>query len=746
VAGDLAMNTATHEALLMRGVKAHQNQHYDDAQQCYETLLQSQPQHADAHYLLGMLFLEKNQKPEAIVRFETALQASPLHPEASLSLLELYLETQQPEKAQALSQTIFTAQPVYDIALQLAQLSEQYGHLEMGFNWYAEAFQLAPQEALALKLLENSLQHPQGEKWQQPIEAFCKTLNQGSELHAKLGNLALQKGYCQKALAYYAKAEEAFPHSDVLAYNQGVCYWEMNQAPDAILHFERAIQFNPQNPNPWIGLGQAYPQINDYPKALHAFEKAKSFKPQKDHLALTCRQWMTFPCIYNTREEQQERAQTYREQTKSLKELAPEISTDFNPFSEVGLTPFYSAYLGEDLLFQQKAWGDFFHQTPWAHRYDSICEKVKEKRQKASKADEKIKVAFLSKNFQTQHTIGQLNQGLIQHLDRNRFDIMVFHTDDVRTQQNPLWSQNPTEITWVPSSDLDKTAEIILNYEADCLFYPDIGMEAFSYCSAFRRLAPLQVTTWGHPVTTGSPAIDYLIGFDAAFHENSQLGFSEAIVSLPQSLIALPPFEANQKWDRSYFGFSAQDRLYVCSQSLFKIHPEMDAFLLGILENDPRGKLVLIAGSNPIWQETLLKRWSKQTTPSTLQRIVFQPRLTPAEFIAFQSIADVLLDSFPFAGGLTSLQALSLNVPLITVASSQLSGNITAAYYQEMALDHLICQNKEEALSQALAWGNDKDLNQEIRQVIAQQKISLFNQTTGIQAFENWLENTLRQS
>lgn len=748
------MNTATHEALLIQGVKAHQNQKLDEAQQCYETLLQSQPQNIDAHYLLGMLYLDKNLKPEAITCFETALQTSPLHPEASFSLLELYLETHQPEKAHVLSLRIFTENPAPDIALPLAQISEHYGYFELGLNWYFEAFQLMPQEALALKILEIDLQYTientsHRKKWQQAIEAFCDTLQDGTELHGKLGNLALQKGYCQKALAYYTKAKEAFPHSDVLAYNQGVCYWEMNQAPEAILHFEQASQLNPDNPNPWIGLGQAYPQINHYPKAIHAFEKAKSLKPQREGLALTCRQWMTFPCIYNSQKEQQERAQGYREQTQCLTEKAEEVTADFNPFSEIALTPFYSAYLGEDLLLQQKAWGNFFHHTPWAHRYDSRCETLKEKRQNALKAGEKIKLAFVSKNFQTQHTIGQLNQGLIQHLDRNHFDIMVFHTDDVRTQRNPLWSENTTEITWLPSSDLDKTAEIILNYEADCLFYPDIGMEAFSYYNAFRHLSPLQVTTWGHPVTSGSHAIDYFIGFDAAFHENNPLDYSESLVSLPKSLIALPSFEgtltSNIKKDRSYFGFSPQETLYLCSQSLFKIHPEMDTYLLGILENDPKGKLVFIEGSNPAWQETLMKRWSMQTSPTTLQRIIFQPRLTPDEFIAFQSIADVLLDSFPFAGGLTSLQALSLNVPIITMASTQLSGNLTSAYYKEMNLAHLICQNKEEALRQALAWGKNKDLNQEIRERITQQKACLFHQTEGIRAFENWLENTLRQ-
>jgi predicted O-linked N-acetylglucosamine transferase (SPINDLY family) len=727
-------------------VKAHQNQHYAKAKKCYEALLQSQPNHPDAHYLLGMLFLEENQNQAAIASFEKTLLINPLHPEASMSLVELYLETQQPEKAQALVQSIFAAQPAYQTALQVGQWAEQFGHQEMSLHWYYAAFQQAPQEVLALKLLEAHVQHPQKVQWHQDIEAYADTLLVGSELHVKLGNSALQNGYCLKALAYYAKAEAAFPDSDILAYNQGVCYWEMNQAPKAILHFERACQINPNNQKAWLGLGQAYPQVNHYAKAVHAFEKAKAHSPLKTNLALTCRQWMTFPCIYQSKEEVQERISAYQSQTESLTELAQEIPSDWNPFGEIGLTPFYSAYFAADTYIHQKAWGDFFNQVPWIHRYDSACQALQEKRKKALTSGQKIKLAFLSRNFQPQHTIGILNQGLLQHLDRSRFEVMVFHTNDVRTQQNPLWSENPSEMTWVPYADLDQTAESILNYEADCLFYPDIGMDAFSYFSAFRRLAPLQLTTWGHPVTTGSQAIDYFIGYDAAFHPVNQHTFSESIVSLRQSLVNLSPLMSNPQMDRSYFGYSPHDNLYICSQSLFKIHPNMDPYLLGILENDPQGKLVLIAGSNPTWQETLLTRWSKQASKEIIQRIIFQPRLTPEEFIAFQGITDVLLDSFPFAGGLTSIQGLSLNVPLITMTSEQLKGSLSPALYQEMNLGHFVCRNQDEALRQALEWGQNKDLNQEVRTIIAEQKSLLFEQTEGISAFENWLEATLMKS
>ena len=66
-------------------------------------------------------------------------------------------------------------------------------------------------------------------------------------------------------------------------------------------------------------------------------------------------------------------------------------------------------------------------------------------------------------------------------------------------------------------------SQIISDLKLHVLFYPDIGMEPFTYFLSFSRLAPVQAVTHGHPCTTGVPEIDYFVRF-VGYVMNTYLG------------------------------------------------------------------------------------------------------------------------------------------------------------------------------------------------------------------------------
>ena len=47
-------------------------------------------------------------------------------------------------------------------------------------------------------------------------------------------------------------------------------------------------------------------------------------------------------------------------------------------------------------------------------------------------------------------------------------------------------------------------------------------------------------------------------------------------------------------------------------------------------------------------------------------------------------VSDVVLDTFPFGGGVTSLQTLAMGAPLVTLPSRFLRGRLTLALYRQM--------------------------------------------------------------
>ena len=123
--------------------------------------------------------------------------------------------------------------------------------------------------------------------------------------------------------------------------------------------------------------------------------------------------------------------------------------------------------------------------------------------------------------------------GLLAHLHaREDCLIYLFHAvtpqdDDLRCEIEAL-----VDSSIVLPGDLQAAREAISEARLDVLFYPDIGMDPVTYFLAQARLAPVQCATWGHPVTTGMPTIDYFLSCDAAEPEGAETHYSEILVRL----------------------------------------------------------------------------------------------------------------------------------------------------------------------------------------------------------------------
>ena len=116
-------------------------------------------------------------------------------------------------------------------------------------------------------------------------------------------------------------------------------------------------------------------------------------------------------------------------------------------------------------------------------------------------------------NFFNKHTISKLFKGLIINLDKSLFDVNIFYLDNGKgLDQEFLNNEKGSNLKSfkLPKPFNDKT-NIILDQNLDIIFYPDIGFSTQLYYLTFLRLAKIQITSWGHPETTGNTNIDYFL-------------------------------------------------------------------------------------------------------------------------------------------------------------------------------------------------------------------------------------------
>jgi protein O-GlcNAc transferase len=333
------------------------------------------------------------------------------------------------------------------------------------------------------------------------------------------------------------------------------------------------------------------------------------------------------------------------------------------------------------------------------------------------------RIAFVSR-FLFDHSIGRLCLSLFRRLAARRdcevicFDTATVPADDVRREIAALVSH----VESLPA-DIFSAREVIADAKPDVVFYLEIGMDPLTYFLAFARLAPIQAASYGHPVTSGIPNVDYFLSCAAAepaVDTDASGAYSERLVSLgglPFSYVRPPAPEP--LGTRVDFGLAEDATIYFLAQSLFKIHPDMDTALRLILECDPKGVILLLEGHDDAWGDELRRRFAA-TMGACATRIRFLPRQSHDNFMRLLALSDVSLDSFPFCGGNTTYQSLAMGTPVVTLPGRYLRGRVSLGIYRGMGMEELVARDAADYAEIAVRLGRDAEFGAEVKQKIAE--------------------------
>jgi predicted O-linked N-acetylglucosamine transferase (SPINDLY family) len=300
----------------------------------------------------------------------------------------------------------------------------------------------------------------------------------------------------------------------------------------------------------------------------------------------------------------------------------------------------------------------------------------------------RLRIGYLSSDF-CSHAVSILTAELYELHDRSKFEVYAFSWS--REDGSPIRARVVKAMDHYIRIDKlsdEQAARTIRAHEIDILVdLHGLTLGARPQILAYRP-APVQLTYLGFPGSTGLPGVDYVIADEFLITPEMTEHFTEKPLYLPdcfqindrQRAIAPKPTRASVNLPEDAFVF--------CSfNNNFKFTPDLFEVWMNILRRVPNSVLWLVA-DYPEVRENLF-RYAEQAGIDR-NRLIFNTRAVPAEYLARYQLADLFLDTFPFNAGTTASDALWAGLPLLTCAGQTFSSRMAGSLLRAVDLPQLI--------------------------------------------------------
>ncbi len=376
-------------------------------------------------------------------------------------------------------------------------------------------------------------------------------------------------------------------------------------------------------------------------------------------------------------------------------------------------------------------------------------------REARANSDQRLRIGFVSKHIRD-CTVGHYFRRFMTDLESEAIAVHLYpcgttdaFTDDiakrVTQRQNFALASNEDN----DDATLDHIAKHIAADALDALIYPEIGMEPLIEKLAAMRLAPLQCALWGHPDTTGLPTVDVFFSAAAVEPETAQSHYCESLQLLPGLGCAYPRPPAPDAHDRASLGLPPSIPLLVCAQSSFKWRaPFVDA-VAALLAAMPLAKLVYFRSRDNVAAlafDAYIEARFRAAKVSFDERVIAFEETTRGRFLAVLAACDLALDTFDFSGGNTTLDSLSVGLPVVTLPGEFMRSRQTMAMLRIVGADELIARDVSDYLRIASELTQDENKRRSLVETITKNADKLFDDERPVAALSAWLTAQLKQS
>ncbi|WP_229547165.1 tetratricopeptide repeat protein [Nostoc sp. CHAB 5836] len=596
-------------------------------------------------------------------------------------------------------------------------------------------------QALVINNLGNVFEH-QG-KLKAALEAYEQALTlkpDYAEAHYNLGNFFLQKGKVDEAVERYQQVLKIKPdHVDVY-HKLGHAFKLQWKLDIAVKYYQQAISLNPDYVDAHNNLGHTLYEQGNLDAAIESYQQALRLNPDcasaKFGIAIG-----QLPIIYSSFAEIISKRNSYQ---KALQDLAENYNKATPKVLKKALEgvgsvqPFYLAYQGLNDRDLQETYGITIAKI-MASCYPQWSQRINIPELKAK---EKIRIGFVSRFFYNHSNWKIPIQGWVENLDRSEFELFGYYTE-AQSDRETVKAAKIFDKFSQGTLLLEQWVENIQQDRLHILIFPEFGMDPMTVNLGCLRLAPIQMTSWGHPDTSGLPTIDYYLSSDLMEPENAQEHYTEKLVRLPNLSIYYTPLAIQpQRLSKEEIGIKNDQIMFWCCQSLYKYLPQHDDVFVRIAQDLGNCKFVFIKYEKgnyvlKVFQQRLSRAFGEYGL-NYQDYCIFLPRMDTNKFAGTTAIADVFLDSIGWSGCNSTLEAIAHNIPIVTLPGELMRGRHTLAILKMMGIEETIAATKDEYVKIAVRLGQDAGYRQHISQQVSENKYKLYDDLKPVRALEDF--------
>lgn len=626
--------------LLMRARMLHQAGDVDEARSCYKKVLKKAPNNFQALHFYALAEFQTGHAETGIRHLKRALLIEPNSAQAHSDMGSMLMSVGQLQAALMACDKALALDP------KLIQAHHNRGHVLLQLERFEQAI-ASFDDALALDSRRADIWNDRG--------------------------IALQKlARSDEAIESFGRATAIDPLHDLAFSNRAASFKDLKRLDEAVADYSRALSIGKRPVEAGLSLAELLLLMKNVKDAMQTCMAALKIQPDSARGLTVLGNCMAQLGDPETATALYERALA----------LAPSYESAIS--SNIFALDFCATASFESQQAARSHW--------WDHLGSIIHNQYAAPLDNDRSPDRRLVIGYVSADFK-HHSAAFSFKPVLDHHDKQKFEVVCYSGVTVPDQFTEMFQASSDKWREISQWSDDQLAEAIKADKIDILV--DLsGHTAGNRLRVFaRKVAPIQITAWGHSTGTGLATMDYLFGDPIAIPSEVRHLYAEQIYDLPAIVTIEPPPTQLRSRDlpadaNGYLTYGVLNRVSKMSDAAIAVWSR-------IVVGNPTARLLIKDHSidDPAVRQQLLEKFGANgVRPERVTMLGSTSR--PDHLLTLQKI-DVCLDPFPQCGGVSTWESLYMGVPVVTKLGHTATSRLGAAIMATAGIPEFIANDDD---------------------------------------------------